>query len=64
MDRVEIQHKIEAIKKERDEYVATANKNLTYWAGKIAGLEELLAPPEPPKGAVKRKGTDVPNADS
>ena len=62
MDGAEIRRKIEALKKERDEYVAAANKNLTYWAGKIAGLEELLAPPEPPKGPVKRKGADVPNA--
>ena len=58
MDRAEIQHKIEELKKERDEYLEKVNKNLTYVAGKIAALEELLAPPEPPKGPVKRDGEE------
>ena len=54
MDRVEIQHKIEQLKAEREKFVAQANAQATFLNGKIAGLEELIAPkpgpvvPEPP----------------
>jgi hypothetical protein len=49
VDRAEIQHKIEALKQERDKLVQQANAQVTFLNGKIAGLEELIAPkPEPP----------------
>ena len=44
MDRAEIQHKIEALKAERDKFVQQANAQVTFLNGKIAGLEELIAP--------------------
>ena len=46
MDRVEIQHKIEQLKAERDRFVQQANAQVTFLNGKIAGLEELLEPEE------------------
>ena len=49
MDRAEIQHKIEQLKTERDKFVQQANGQVTFLNGKIAGLEELIAPKaEPP----------------
>ena len=53
MDRSEIQHKIEQLKAERDKFVQQANAQVTFLNGKIAGLEELLAPKaeEPKEGA-------------
>ena len=44
MDRAEIQHKIEELKAERDKFVQSANAQVTFLNGKIAGLEELIAP--------------------
>ena len=46
MDRAEVQHRIEALKQERDRFVAQANAQVTFLNGKIAGLEELLEPEE------------------
>ena len=49
-ERAEIQHKIEQLKAERDKFVTQANAQVTFMNGKIAGLEELIAP-EPPEEA-------------
>jgi hypothetical protein len=46
MDRAEIQHKIEALKKQRDQLVAQANLQLANLNGQIQALEELIAPKE------------------
>ena len=53
MERAEVQHKIEQLKAERDKFVQQANAQVTFLNGKIAGLEELLAPKaeEPKEGA-------------
>jgi len=44
MDKAEIQHKVEQLKAERDKFVQQANAQVTFLNGKIAGLEELIAP--------------------
>ena len=46
----EIQHKIEQLRVERDKFVVQANAQVTFLNGKIAGLEELIAPKPEPKG--------------
>ena len=44
MDRAEIQHKIEALKQERDKFVTQANLQVASMNGGIQALEDLIKP--------------------
>lgn len=39
--------KLDALRRERDEFVAQANREIAYRNGQIAALEALLKPEEP-----------------
>ena len=58
MDRTEIQHRIEQLKAERDKFVQSANAQVTFMNGKIAGWEELIAP-KPVSEQTEKQGEEA-----
>jgi hypothetical protein len=57
MDKAEVQHKIEALKKQREQLVTQANLQLANLNGQIQALEELIAPKGPAEGQADADAT-------